>query len=65
MPPEVPTTAKQAVVQKHKYVYRNASSEHCFDQSGFISAVGVTDIRSRLYTGAHPANFKGGVLKRS
>ena len=37
-------------MQMHKYVYRTADSEHCFDLSDLISAVGVTDIYSRQYT---------------
>ena len=30
-------------------VYKNADSELCFDLSGLISAVGVTDIYSKHY----------------
>ena len=37
-------------MQKRKYVYRTADREHCFDLSGIISAVGVTDVYSRQYT---------------
>ena len=33
-------------MQKGKYAYRTADSEHCFDLSGLISAVNVTDIYS-------------------
>ena len=33
-----------------KLLYRTADSEHRFDLSGLISAVGVTDIYSRQYT---------------
>ena len=34
---------------KRKYVCITADSEHCFDLSGFISAVGMHDINSRQY----------------
>ena len=34
---------------KYDYVYRTANSKHCFDLSGLISAVGVTDVYSRQY----------------
>ena len=39
-------------MQMHKYVYRTADREHCFDLSGLISAVGVTDIYARQYMSA-------------
>ena len=32
---------------KRKYGYAKADSEHCFDLTGFISAIGVTDISSK------------------
>ena len=32
-------------MKKRKYVHITADSEHCFDFSDFISAVGVTDMR--------------------
>ena len=36
-------------LQKRKHVYRSADSELCFDQSGHISAIGVTEIFSRQH----------------
>ena len=37
------------VEQCHYYIYKTADSEHCFDLSGFISAVDVSDVYSRQY----------------
>ena len=34
-------------MRKHKHVYTTADPELCFDLSGFIRAVGVTDTYSR------------------
>ena len=31
------------------YIHNTTDNEHCFDLSGLISAVGVTDIYSRQY----------------
>ena len=36
-------------MQMRKYAYKTADSEHCFDLSGLISGVDVTDIYSRQY----------------
>ena len=34
-------------MQKRKHAYITAASEHCFDLTGLISVVGVTDIYSK------------------
>ena len=44
-------------MQKCKYACVTAESEHCFDLSGLISAVGVTDIYSRPYGRYYFAGF--------
>ena len=37
------------VIRITLYIYKTADSKHCFDVSGLVSAVGVTDIFSRRY----------------